>query len=85
MSMLWARQPDGRLVNADEVAAGLGADDPHPRGFVCASTACEARLTFYREHPQGDTVIPPHFQLTALGADRRAGTTRGAKSRTDRG
>ncbi len=72
MSMLWARQGDGRLVNADEVAAGLGPDDPHPRGFVCASTACAARLTFYREHPQGETVIPPHFQLTALGAGQTA-------------
>ncbi len=72
MSMLWARQGDGRLVNADEVAAGLGPDDPHPRGFVCASAACQARLTFYHEHPQGDTVIPPHFQLTALGAGQTA-------------
>jgi hypothetical protein len=72
MSMLWARRSDGLLVNADEVAAGLGPDDPHPRGFVCASTECEARLTFYREHPQGDTVIPPHFQLTTLGAGQTA-------------
>lgn len=59
-------------MRADEVARDLKPGDPQPRGFECAATSCGVRLSFYREHPQGDIVIPPHFQLTAVGAGQTA-------------
>lgn len=61
---------------------GAGLRDPHPLGFVCASTACEAQLMFYREHPQGDTV-PLSVDRAGDGADARH--DEGCESRAGRG